>query len=587
MLVFWSSTDNLNQCMSYSRDRGQTWTKYEKNPVLVQPERDPNVFWYAPGKKWILIMYGPSSANKGGNKLKYGFNGELNDSHNLRECKSGEWVCSALRVAEDGQVAAADQRGTAAGKIDAKKQNVGADVFRIGAKADGTEFLDGDIAEVVVYDRALSDDDMKSAVAALQAKWKLGDGKKESQLPAGGVVLHLDAASVEAGNDGAVAVWKDLSGKGNDMKQADKAAMPKRAEKAVGDGPALRFAGKQFLQGSPVLAAGAKNFTMVTVWQRRRAFGTEVICEQNSSSKQPGRRAAMLTLAEQPVGQNSYLLFSSTNLLQWTKMDSEIADSYECPDMFELPVTGEKDQTKWVVIDGNGDYVIGSFDGNAFTAEQKKRDGDYGAHFYATMTFDNMPASYPRRIQMAWMRSWKDYPEDMPFNQQISFPCELTLHKSGNGIQMFRYPIREISKLYCKEFKFAGRTVKPGENPFSGLTADAYDIDMKIDVSKSTCELISFNLRGNKVEYNLKKHQLRSMGANVPLEPKDGIVEVRVLLDRLSLETFGNHGEVSITNIARQDQAVLELGMTVAGGDAVVVSFSANEVESMWKNFKE
>jgi len=588
MLVFWSSTDNLNQCMSYSRDRGRTWTKYEKNPVLIQPERDPNVFWYAPGKKWILIMYGPSSANKGGNKLKYGFNGELNDSHNLRECKAGEWICSAIRVAEDGRVVAMDQRGTGAGKIDAKRQNVGADTFRIGAKADGTEFLDGDIAEVVVYDRALSDDEMKNSVAALQTKWKLGDGKSESRLPADGVVLHLDAARVEAGKDGTVAAWKDVSGKGNDMKQAGQAAMPKLVEKALGEGPAVRFAGKQFLQGSQVLAAGAKNFTMVAVWQRRGAHAAEVICEQNSSTKLAGRRAALLTVAEQPVGQNSYLLFSSTNLLQWTKMDSEIPDSYECPDMFELPVAGgAADQTKWVVVDGNGDYVIGSFDGNAFTAESKKRDGDYGAHFYATMTFDNMPASDPRRIQMAWMRDWEGYPKDMPFNQQASFPCELTLHKLQHGIQMFRYPIKEIAKLYGKEFKFAGRTVKPGENPLSGLGADAYDIDMKIDVSRSSCELVSLNLQGNKVEYNLKKHLLRSMGANVPLEPKDGMVEIRVLLDRLSVETFGNHGEVSITNVARQDPAVADLGMTVVGGDAVIVSFSANEIESMWKNFKE
>ena len=93
MLVFWSSTDNLNQCISYSRDRGRTWTKYEKNPVLVQPERDPNVFWYEPGKKWILIMYGPSSSGGGERKLAYGFNGEHNDQHNLRECQTGEWVC--------------------------------------------------------------------------------------------------------------------------------------------------------------------------------------------------------------------------------------------------------------------------------------------------------------------------------------------------------------------------------------------------------------------------------------------------------------------------------------------------------------
>ena len=36
MIVFWSSTDNFSQCLSYSLDRGRTWTKYAGNPVLRQ-----------------------------------------------------------------------------------------------------------------------------------------------------------------------------------------------------------------------------------------------------------------------------------------------------------------------------------------------------------------------------------------------------------------------------------------------------------------------------------------------------------------------------------------------------------------------
>jgi sucrose-6-phosphate hydrolase SacC (GH32 family) len=596
MLVFWSSTDNLNQCMSYSRDRGRNWTKYEKNPVLVQAERDPNVFWYEPGKKWILIMYGPSSSGGDERKLMYGFNGENNDLHNLRECKAGEWVCSTVRMADDGRVVAMDQRGKAAGSLDVKRQNVGADCFRIGAKADGTEFLDGDIAEVVVYNRALSDEEATNVVAGLQAKWKLGEGKGEFRLPAEGLVLHLDAATIEAGGDGAVSVWKDLSGKGNDMKQATPSAMPKRADKALGDGPAVNFAGKQYLQGPAVLAAGARSFTMAAVWRRKHANDSEVICEQNTATKLMGRRASLLTVSGRTAIRNAYLLFSSTNLLQWTKLNTEIPDSFECPDMFELPVDpadssaaiGEAGQKKWVVIDGNGDYVTGSFDGNAFTLETKKRKGDYGRHFYATMTFDNLPATDSRRIQMAWMRGWEDYPKDMPFNQQASFPCELTLRKLPQGLVLCRWPVREISRLYCgKPFSLADHTLKPDENPLTGLDGDAFDIELKLDIAKSTCSEVVLNLCGNKVTYDLKKHSLQSLDSQVPLEPRSGAIEIRVLMDRLSIETFGNHGEVSITNIAHQKPAKPALGIAAVGGEAVLTSLSVREIESMWKNFRE
>lgn len=49
------------QCMAYSTDDGRTYTKYEKNPVLVPFDglkdfRDPKVFWYEPDKKWVMIV---------------------------------------------------------------------------------------------------------------------------------------------------------------------------------------------------------------------------------------------------------------------------------------------------------------------------------------------------------------------------------------------------------------------------------------------------------------------------------------------------------------------------------------------------
>lgn len=48
------------QCLAYSLDNGQQWTFFEKNPVLVDPQRphvrDPQVFWYAPGGYWVMVV---------------------------------------------------------------------------------------------------------------------------------------------------------------------------------------------------------------------------------------------------------------------------------------------------------------------------------------------------------------------------------------------------------------------------------------------------------------------------------------------------------------------------------------------------
>ncbi|RYG06243.1 MAG: glycoside hydrolase family 32 protein [Chitinophagaceae bacterium] len=48
------------QSLAYSNDEGRTWTKYEGNPVLknpgIQDFRDPKVFWYEKGSKWIMTL---------------------------------------------------------------------------------------------------------------------------------------------------------------------------------------------------------------------------------------------------------------------------------------------------------------------------------------------------------------------------------------------------------------------------------------------------------------------------------------------------------------------------------------------------
>jgi len=49
------------QSLGYSNDKGRTWTVYEGNPVLPQPEglsvfRDPKVRWHEPTQKWIMVL---------------------------------------------------------------------------------------------------------------------------------------------------------------------------------------------------------------------------------------------------------------------------------------------------------------------------------------------------------------------------------------------------------------------------------------------------------------------------------------------------------------------------------------------------
>lgn len=53
-------TGQQGQSLAYSLDKGQTWEKYEDNPVLLPDDpseklRDPKVFWYEPGGYWVMV----------------------------------------------------------------------------------------------------------------------------------------------------------------------------------------------------------------------------------------------------------------------------------------------------------------------------------------------------------------------------------------------------------------------------------------------------------------------------------------------------------------------------------------------------
>ena len=48
------------QSLAYSNDRGRSWQKYARNPIITNSEipdfRDPKVFWHEPSQHWVMIL---------------------------------------------------------------------------------------------------------------------------------------------------------------------------------------------------------------------------------------------------------------------------------------------------------------------------------------------------------------------------------------------------------------------------------------------------------------------------------------------------------------------------------------------------
>jgi len=279
---------------------------------------------------------------------------------------------------------------------------------------------------------------------------------------------------------------------------------------------------------------------------------------------------------------NEFALFSSPDLKRWAKLQSVVMkDCGECPDFFEIGVEGEPGVTRWVFTAANGHYLVGTFDGQRFTPEEGPLAADYGANYYAVQTYSGIPASDGRRIQIAWMNGGS-YP-GMPFNQQMSFPCAMTLRRTAGGLRIYRWPVREIKRLYDTSSKSIGlrnRAVKPGA-PLNVGTGELWDVEAEFEVGGAA--EVGLRARGEQIVYSARDHKLRCLGREAPLEPENGRVRIRVLVDRTSLEVFGNGGRVSLTSCFLPRQREQGLEVFADGGAARLISLTAHRLRSAWR----
>ncbi|WP_319500014.1 glycoside hydrolase family 32 protein [uncultured Draconibacterium sp.] len=278
--------------------------------------------------------------------------------------------------------------------------------------------------------------------------------------------------------------------------------------------------------------------------------------------------------------------YTSTNLVNW-EWQSHIPGFFECPDLVKFQVTNRPDEIKWVLFDGDGSYIIGSFDGKSFTPETAKMKSDWGKNYYATQSWSNIPESDGRVIQIAWMRGG-EFP-DMPFNGQMSFPCELSVTKFDYGYQLIRKPISEIEKLHGKHDSWEDKNVFPGlnDNKLKKVSGDCLHIIGEFDLK--TTDNFGFMLRndsksaGTEILYNVKSETLTVLGCTVPLPPVDNTIKLEILLDRSSIEIFANDGKKVISNCFTPGEKAMDVVLFTNGGELGINKIDVYEMNSIWE----
>lgn len=261
--------------------------------------------------------------------------------------------------------------------------------------------------------------------------------------------------------------------------------------------------------------------------------------------------------------------FSSKDLKNW-QFESHLSEFYVCPDLFQLPIEGDDTKLKWVLMDWEK-YAIGEFDGKNFTRKSEIEVLDCGKSFSANQTWSNIPKEDGRRIQIAWLNSElsDDFP-DLPYSQQLSFPCELGLRRIGERIRLCRNPIRELENLKNLILQEKSRIVNLNQNLLEDFKY--YSFNLKFCLKLSGIERVEFKIRNEIFSYDKLTKEAIFMGKKAKLDLLDGNLEFNFLFDQSSIELFLNHGIVVFSNAIKITSPVASLiFMSLDGVQAIEI----------------
>ncbi|MHC5140228.1 MAG: glycoside hydrolase family 32 protein [Planctomycetota bacterium] len=271
--------------------------------------------------------------------------------------------------------------------------------------------------------------------------------------------------------------------------------------------------------------------------------------------------------------------YGSEDLIEW-KFLSNIDFGFECPDLFELPLDGDKNKMKWILQDANGTYLVGHFDGKTFKPEQKELIMDVGPDFYAAQSFFRPNFPNDKVIQIAWNDHWNGGIDEEPYARNATFPVEVNLVTRDGKMRTTRTPIEAISKLYESTKKWDAQKIQwDSRDLLADVRSKKFELTAEFDLEGATAHDILFKVANKLIDYNLKKQELlgKSLKPNA-----DNKVKIRILVDWSTLEIFADEGVYSYSEQFAFTPDDDSLSLYVNGGDVKLVSMEFHEIARTW-----
>jgi fructan beta-fructosidase len=305
--------------------------------------------------------------------------------------------------------------------------------------------------------------------------------------------------------------------------------------------------------------------------------------------------------------------YGSPDLKHWRHLSDfgpagATGGAWECPDFYELPLDGNTGNTRWVlkiglnpghVAGGSGEqYFIGRFDGERFSNDNPADRTlwvDYGRDCYCEFTFNNAP----KPAALGWMNNWQ-YASKVPtspWRGQMTVPRTLSLRNTQQGIRLAQAPVTEFESLRESPFTFSGTDVKALNATLDARPAKSASFDLVATIHPGKADQVVFKALDATVGYDARASQIyvgRTHAGDMAFSPKfpsrttaplalhDGVVQLRILADRSSIEVFADDGLVVLTNLAYPTIASGAISVTASGGGLGGIDLHLWNLRSTW-----
>lgn len=204
--------------------------------------------------------------------------------------------------------------------------------------------------------------------------------------------------------------------------------------------------------------------------------------------------------------------YGSADLKHWKALSDfgpagATSGQWECPDLFEVPVEGSKNEKRWVLKvglnpgglqGGSGEQdFIGRFDGTRFVNDNPGALtlwSDYGKDCYCALTFNGLPPDQ-KPTMLGWMNNWQYAGKvpTQPWRGQMTVPRRVTLKSFAEGIRLVQQPVEALQQLREKHLSWHGVRLT--------LPSETFEVQSAMELGQA--EQIGWNIQAGAGNYTV------------------------------------------------------------------------------------